>query len=113
MVGEVKPEGDASIYRLHENWVSALRISPDGSTIASGSRDGTIQLVNLQEGTGIASLEGNGKPINALAFSPSGDVLAAAVHDGGVYLWRLPEASLVGILTDIDILRVAHDLLPE
>lgn len=70
----------------HTYRVNSVVFSPDGKLIASGSRDKTIGLWNL-DGTLIRSLETHADAINSIAFSPNGSVLASASDDKTIILW--------------------------
>jgi WD40 repeat protein len=59
----------------HSHWVTALAISPNGRTLASGSLDGTIHLWDLPSGTLRATLFA--RHVTTLAFSPDGSTLAS------------------------------------
>ena len=72
---------DGHVYR-----VNSVVFSPDGNLIASGSRDKTIGLWNL-DGKLIYRLETHADAINSIAFSPDGSALASASDDGTIILW--------------------------
>lgn len=59
----------------HSQWITALAISPNGRTLASGSLDGTINLWDLPSGTLQATLFA--RHVTTLAFSPDGSTLAS------------------------------------
>jgi len=71
----------------HTGYVNSVSISPDGSLCATGGKEGTVMLWDLNEGTHLYSLDG-GDIINALAFSPNRFWLAAAT-DAGVKVFDL------------------------
>jgi WD40 repeat protein len=66
-----------------------VAFSPDGKTLASGHRGGTIKLWDSATGEERATLEqGHGDSDRYVAFSPDGRVLAAAnYYEGTVTLW--------------------------
>jgi WD40 repeat protein len=72
----------------HTYRVNSVVFSPDGEMIASGSRDKTIGLWNL-DGALIHRLETHTDAINSIAFSPNGEALASASDDKTVILWRV------------------------
>ncbi|MEO6863790.1 MAG: hypothetical protein ABI180_19975 [Microcoleus sp.] len=68
----------------HSDAVVSVAISPDRSIVASGSRDGTVKLWNLQTGVCLRSLFG----CNPVAFSPDGQTLVTGGDGGEVLVWR-------------------------
>jgi WD40 repeat protein/predicted Ser/Thr protein kinase len=74
----------------HRDFVSGLAFSPEGSTLATGSIDGTIRLWNVATGQTIASLPGHMQETTDVAFSPDGRTLASLGHNESLKLWHLP-----------------------
>ena len=70
-------------------WVRFMSISPDGSTLASGTGGDGIALWDLATGTHKATLEGQTSPGSSVSFSPDGAVLVSGEEDGSVRLWDL------------------------
>ena len=73
-------------FRGHTYRVNSVVFSPDGEMIASGSRDKTIGLWEL-DGTLIHKLETHADAINSIAFSPNGSALASASDDKTIIVW--------------------------
>ena len=71
----------------HRDNVLAVAFSPDGSTLASGSRDRTIRLWDTETGQHKLTLEGHTNGVTCLAFSPDGRTLASGSWDDTVRLW--------------------------
>jgi len=80
----------------HTGYISAVAVSPDGSLCASGGKDSTAMLWDLNEGKRLYSLEA-GATINALCFSPNRYWLCAACGKG-VRVWDLESKSIVAEL---------------
>jgi WD40 repeat protein len=72
----------------HEVNVYSVAFSPDGSTLATGSQDGTVRLWDLTDLAGRPIvLFGHRGPVNSVAFSPDGQVLASGSTDDTIRLW--------------------------
>ena len=67
--------------------VTSLAYSPDGRTLAAGSKDGSLWLWNTVTGYSATTFTGYTSPVTALAFSPDGTTLASGDADGTVRLW--------------------------
>jgi guanine nucleotide-binding protein subunit beta-2-like 1 protein len=80
----------------HTGYINTTTISPDGSLCASGGKDGTVRLWDLNEGKHLYSLEG-GDVINALTFSPTRYWLCAAT-ESSIKIWDLESKSIVADL---------------
>jgi len=80
----------------HTGYVNTVTISPDGSLCASGGKDGTARLWDLNEGKHLYSLEA-GDIIHSLVFSPTRYWLCAATQRG-IKIWDLESKSLVADL---------------
>jgi WD40 repeat protein/serine/threonine protein kinase len=74
-------------YREQGGGVAVVAWSQDGQRIASGSRDGTLQVWDALTGDHAATYQGPGVAISALAWSPDGQWLASAGSDGLVHVW--------------------------
>ena len=77
----------AQVTLEHGDWVFSVSFSPDGITLASGSRDSTVKLWDVATHTNIATLEGHRGAVNSVSFSPDGTLLASGSGDRTVKLW--------------------------
>lgn len=64
--------------------IMPVAFSPDGKTLATGSEDKTIHLVDIATGKLRAQLKGHKDIVNSLAFSPDGAYLASGEHSFGI-----------------------------
>jgi len=80
----------------HTGYVNTVTVSPDGSLCASGGKDGTARLWDLNEGKHLYSLDA-GDIIHSLVFSPTRYWLCAATQ-AGIKIWDLESKSLVADL---------------
>jgi WD40 repeat protein len=69
----------------HSAHVNAVALSPDGSILASSSKDGTIKLWNVATGAQLRTFYGGGG--YSVAFNHDGTLIAAGSSDGVVRLW--------------------------
>src|SRR5690606_22785150 len=73
----------------HDDDVTAVAMTPDGTVIASGGRDGFIKLWDTVTGQLIQSFNQFEQPVWDLAFDPTGTYLASSSEDGIIWLWGL------------------------
>ena len=76
----------------HTGHIGAVAFSPDGKTLASGGRDKTIRLWDVETGNSIFTMTGHKNGIRALVFSPNGKTLASAAFSE-LYLWNTETAN--------------------
>ncbi len=85
-------------YRGHSNYrggpsntwlgfVNAVAWSPDGTRIASGSDDGTVQVWNATDGGHVFTYHGHSSGVAAVAWSPDGTRIASGGGDHTVQVW--------------------------
>lgn len=70
----------------HSSWVNSIAFSPDGQTLASGSRDKTIKLWDVGTKREKQVLKGHVDWVNSVAFSPNGRILASGSYDATIKL---------------------------
>ncbi len=80
--------------------VRTLAISPDGTTLAIGLQDNSIQLRALSDGSLLKTLIGHEGWVRSLAFSPDGTQLASGAFDATARLWDVQSGELQHTLTD-------------
>lgn len=84
----------------HTGYVNTVTVSPDGSLCASGGKDGSAMLWDLNEGKHLYTLAGN-NVISALAFSPNRYWLCTAVGHV-IKIWDLEDKTPVDELVVVE-----------
>jgi len=77
----------------HTGYLNTVTVSPDGSLCASGGKDGTAMLWDLNEGRRLYALEAN-DIIHSLVFSPNRYWLVAATSSS-IKIWDLESKNMV------------------
>src|SRR3984885_4988735 len=71
----------------HSGYVYSVAFSPDGSHIASGSGDQTVQIWDAKTGVHLTTLRGHSDWVHSVAFSPNGSHIASGSQDKTVRIW--------------------------
>jgi WD40 repeat protein len=78
---------DVSAQQL-PTWIRSLAWSPDGSKIATGRQDGTIQIWNAKTGRSLRILRrGGAGPVLSVAWHPQSRKLASGGLDQPIVVW--------------------------
>ena len=92
------PVGCVAKLSGHENWVSSLAVTPDGSLLLSGSGDKTIRLWRLPGAECAGVVQEHDSALTSLAITPDGSLLASGSDDDTILLWSLPGGESVATL---------------
>jgi WD40 repeat protein len=87
----------STLGAVDEN-VESAAFSPDGSVVATGSRDGTVRLFETATGINFFSSDPLGCSVLRIAFDGTGSRLAAGSTDGSVRLWNINSHTLLKVL---------------
>jgi len=81
----------------HTGTIYAVRFSPDGKQLATGSTDQSINLYSFNEGSAILAhtLEGYTDWVMSLSFSPDCKLLCSGSMDESIKFWNPADGSLV------------------
>jgi WD40 repeat protein len=92
----------------HSGDVTDVACNPDGSKIASSSKDGTVKLWEMENGTVEFTLENHASTATAVAFDPRGKLLASGSEDKTVKIWNVTSGEEIrslpghaGTVTDV------------
>jgi WD40 repeat protein len=77
-----------ALFSGHLGVVLCVALSPDGTRIASGSKDQTVRMWDVHHGTEHACLSGHEDAVLGVAFSPDGRWVASGSLDQSVRLWE-------------------------
>jgi len=94
----------------HKGYVNTVTVSPDGSLCASGGKDGTAMLWDLNEGRHLSSLDA-GDIIHSLVFSPIRYWLCAATAST-IKIWDLESKQCVADLSPSDMREMGKKAVP-
>lgn len=84
-------------YLLHnDNIITSVAFSPDGSTLASAYKDGTILVLDTAQYQTLQQMNGHTDQVNQIVFSPDGRILASAGKDQTVILWDTTNYQPIG-----------------
>ena len=72
----------------HDSPVNSIAFNPDGSLLASGSRDNVVRLWIPDAKTLQATLHGHTASVLSVAFSSDGSLLASGSADGTIRIWN-------------------------
>lgn len=82
----------------HEQGVTCLAFSRDGTQLASGSFDGTARLHGLRSGKALREFRGHASYVNDVLWSADGARLVTASSDGSAKVWDARTAECAATL---------------
>src|SRR5262249_41897425 len=97
----------------HTGDVYFAAYSPNGSTLATAGKDGTIRLWDAVTGKEQTTLTKHTDEVNWVSFSPDGKTFASAADDGTVRLWETGTGRLVKTLGPFSAAAVGVVYAPD
>jgi WD40 repeat protein/serine/threonine protein kinase len=84
----------------HDDYIFNVAYSPDGTTLATASQDGTARIFDAATGQGLRTLRGHEPDICwNVCYSPDGRWLASCGRDKTVRVWEMPSGRLFRTLS--------------
>ncbi len=77
-----------AVLRGHDDLVSDVCYSPDGTRLCSGSEDRTVRVWDASTGAELACLREHRGGVTSIAWSPDGLSLASGSRDHTVRIWQ-------------------------
>lgn len=106
------------LQKGHDQSLLSIALHPDSIIVATGSRDKSIKLWNLNNTREIRSLLGHGASVRSIDFSPEGKILASCANDETFQLWDIKTGASIyqspamgDLLTSIAFLKDGQHLI--
>lgn len=91
---------DILTLEVHNKFVQAVTISPDGKWILTGAEDNTAKLIDFKTGEVLTTFEGHTNLLRSVDFSPDSKRIITGSVDGTARVWDTK--------TGGELLRVVH-----
>ncbi|KAG2078497.1 WD40 repeat-like protein [Suillus decipiens] len=72
-----------------------MALSPDGKTVATGSRDGVMKLWNVDTGKVIKTWTGHTEEVSSVCWSPNGGRVVSVSWDGIFRIWDVKSGETI------------------
>ncbi len=87
------------VFAQTKGCVRSVAFSPDGTQLAVGGQDASLQIWDTNQGTS-REFPAHTQPVQTLQFSPDGTKLASGSEDGEVRVWDAATGRVIAKLTD-------------
>jgi WD40 repeat protein len=95
------PPGTLGLRDEHDNLVTSVAFSPDGTRIVSGSSDDTVRVWNATSGENLLVLRDHDS-VFSVAFSPDGTRIVSGSNDKTVRVWDVSSGQSLLVLPGHD-----------
>jgi len=87
-----------TMLSFSDSSLTCVAILPDGNTLAAGSSDGMIYLLDAETGDPVRKIDGHSDYVRDVAFSYDGRILASLGAGGDLRLWDVASGDVLPIL---------------
>ncbi|ODV97597.1 hypothetical protein PACTADRAFT_78066 [Pachysolen tannophilus NRRL Y-2460] len=87
-----------SLDKIHDEFTTSVKLSPNGKYIATGSSDKLIKIWDLKTGNFEKSLKGHSKGVSDICWSPDSKYIASASDDETIIIWSVEYGKCIRIL---------------
>ena len=78
--------------------LESVAVTPDGTKIAGGAKDGTIKIWNVADGKELATLTGHAGAVSGLTFNSNGAQLISSGADSTMRAWDVAKKQPIGVI---------------
>jgi WD40 repeat protein len=86
------------VIRGHNDSVTSVAYSPDGTKVVSGSHDKNVRIWDAQSGRNIKVLKHHNQAVLSVAFSPDGTKIISGSNDKTVRIWDAKSGRKIALL---------------
>jgi len=90
-------------YEAQSGTIEGVAFSADGSRLATGSTGGEARVYNTEDGTRLASMQGDAVGVFAVSFHPDGTQLATGGFDGKIRIFDTATGKLLNAFMSVPI----------
>ncbi|MCE2413970.1 hypothetical protein J4G07_08200 [Candidatus Poribacteria bacterium] len=90
-------------YEAQSGTIEGVAFSADGSQFATGSAGGEARIYNTEDGTRLASMQGDAVGVFAVSFHPNGTQLATGGFDGKIRIFDAATGKLLNAFMSVPI----------
>lgn len=92
-----------SILEGHTDIVTCLALSPKEDIVVSGSKDHSLGIWNIEDGSCVSMLKGHRGPVTFVDISPNGRFVISASQDKTLRLWEMETGRCIHCMEGHDL----------